>query len=461
MSIRTHLHLLNEQWSESNLITLPKSGDLGDANNYRGIALTAMAAKVTNRLILNRIRPSIDPHLRPNQNGYRPGRSTIAHILALRRLIEGVRSHNLKAVITFVDFKKAFDSVHRGRMMNILKAYGIPDKLVNAINLMYLNTRAKVVTPDGETETFEIFAGVLQGDTLAPFLFATVLDYAMKMALEGREEELGELERRRGRRHPPVVITDIDFTDDIALISEEIEQAQKMLSSVEVETRKVGLHLNEKKTEVMLYNQDYETPIKSRTGKDIRRVEKFKYLGGWMSSTEKDFEVRKTLAWTACHKLKKIWKSNIRRKIKEILFLSTVESILLYGSETWALTKTLQKRLDGCYTRMLRMAYDISWKDKMTNLELHAGLPPVSTKVESRRLNLAGHCTRHPEVEASKLVLWEPSQGKRNIGRRAVTYVDVLKRDTGLETTQDLRTAMMDRSGWRQCTALARPGGRP
>ena len=69
----------------------------------------------------------------------------------------------------------------------------------------------------------------------------------MKMALEGREEELGfKLERRRGRRHPPVVITDIDFADDIALISEEIEQAQKMLLSVEVETRKVGLHLNEK-----------------------------------------------------------------------------------------------------------------------------------------------------------------------------------------------------------------------
>ena len=58
-----------DQWSESNLITLPKSGDLGDTNNYRGIALTAMAAKVTNRLILNRIRPSIDPHLGPNQNG--------------------------------------------------------------------------------------------------------------------------------------------------------------------------------------------------------------------------------------------------------------------------------------------------------------------------------------------------------------------------------------------------------
>ena len=124
---------------------------------------------------LNRIRPKIDPNLRPNQNGFRPGRSTTAHILALRRLIEGVQSHNLKAVITFVDFKKAFDSIHRDRMFKILRAYDIPEKLVQAIALMYQNTRAKVITPDGNTELFEILAGVIQGDTLAPYLFAIVL----------------------------------------------------------------------------------------------------------------------------------------------------------------------------------------------------------------------------------------------------------------------------------------------
>ena len=107
--------------------------------------------------------------------------------------------------------------------------------------------------------------------------------------------------------------------------------------------------------------------------------------------------------------------------------MATVESILLYGSETWTLTKTLQKRLDGCYTRMLRMAYNISWKEKKTNVQLYDGLPPVSSKVASRRLKLAGHCVRHPEEEASKLILWEQTQGRSNVGRRAVTYIDMLK----------------------------------
>ena len=74
-------------------------------------------------MLLNRIQPYIDPLLRPNQNGFRSGRSTMAHILTRRRLIEGIKSHDLKAVIIFVDFKKAFDSIARGKMLNILAAY--------------------------------------------------------------------------------------------------------------------------------------------------------------------------------------------------------------------------------------------------------------------------------------------------------------------------------------------------
>jgi hypothetical protein len=78
-------------------------------------------------MLLNRIQPALDPLIRPNQNGFRQGSSTTAHILALRRLIEGVRSHNLKVIIVFVDFKKAFDSIHRGKIFKILRAYGIPE----------------------------------------------------------------------------------------------------------------------------------------------------------------------------------------------------------------------------------------------------------------------------------------------------------------------------------------------
>ena len=76
-------------------------------------------------------------------------------------------------------------------MMTILKAYDVPPRLLAAISKLYENTRARVITPDGETEFFQIIAGVLQGDTLDPYLFAIVLDYVMRKTYQGREEELG------------------------------------------------------------------------------------------------------------------------------------------------------------------------------------------------------------------------------------------------------------------------------
>ena len=69
----------------------------------------------------------------------------------LRIIIEGVKDKNLEALLIFIDFKNAFDTVHRGRMLQILKAYGIPEELVSAIAGMYKNTTAKIISTDGET----------------------------------------------------------------------------------------------------------------------------------------------------------------------------------------------------------------------------------------------------------------------------------------------------------------------
>ena len=142
-------------------------------------------------MILNRIQPKFDPHLRSTENGFRPGRSTTAHILTLRRLIEGVKEQNLKAILVFIDFKKAFDSIHRGKMLKILRAYGLSEELVSAIGILYTGTKAKVLSPDGETEFFEILAGVLQGDTLAPYIFTIMIDYAMRQAIGNDALDLG------------------------------------------------------------------------------------------------------------------------------------------------------------------------------------------------------------------------------------------------------------------------------
>ena len=143
-------------------------GLLQPYGNYRGITLTAVVAKTYNKMVLNRIRSHVDPLPRKNQNGFRTKRTTTAQILALRRLIEGVKSKQLPAIITFIDFRTAFDSIHRGKLMEILLAYGIPQKLVSGIQVLYANTTSKVLSPNGDTEFFEILVGVLQGDTLAP-----------------------------------------------------------------------------------------------------------------------------------------------------------------------------------------------------------------------------------------------------------------------------------------------------
>ena len=224
----------------SQIQSIPKTGDLNEVRNYRGIALSPIAAKITNKMLLNHIQSTLDPLLRPNQNGFRPSRSTTSHILPLRRTIEGVKSHNLQAAIIFVNFKKAFYSIHRHKMLEILRKYGVPRKRVDTTGKFNESTFASVLSPDGETDLFQIQVGVLQGDTLAPFLFVLIVDYAMRQATDGHVEQLGfEITPRKSQRHPAIKVADMPFTDDVALFFEEIEQAQKVLSKVQIEAAKI------------------------------------------------------------------------------------------------------------------------------------------------------------------------------------------------------------------------------
>ena len=108
---------------------------------------------------------------------------------AICRILEGVRAKNLQATLIFVDFTKAFDSIHRGKMEQILLAYGIPKETVAAITILYRNTKVKVRSPDGDTEYFDIVAGVLQGDTLAPYLFIICLDYVLRTSIDKIKEK--------------------------------------------------------------------------------------------------------------------------------------------------------------------------------------------------------------------------------------------------------------------------------
>ena len=159
--------------------------------------------------------------------------------------------------------------------------------------------------------------------------------------------------------------------------------------------------------------------------------------------------MRKALAWKALNGMSSIWKSSMSRDVKIRFFLATVESILLYGCESWTLTVAQEKALDGTYTWMLRTALNIHWSSHTTNEVLYGKLPRLSDKIASRRMQLAGHCYRHPELSTQKLVLWDPTHGQRGRGRPRTTYVDTLLRDSGATTTEELATLMAERKIWR------------
>ena len=153
--------------------------------------------------------------------------------------------------------------------------------------------------------------------------------------------------------------------------------------------------------------------------------------------------------------MKTVWNSSLDRSLKVRFFRASVESVLLYGSETWTLTRTLEKQLDGCYTRMLRAALGVSWRDHMTNLELYGRIPPISTTLRERRIRFSGYIWRSKNEISSQLLFWEPRHGKRSRGRPATTYIDQLERDTGL-SRQNLPRVMEQRKDWKKLIQIIR-----
>ena len=433
-------------WHQSQIIPMPKKGDLSLATNYRGISLMSIAAKIYNKMILNRLIPHVEPLLRDNQNGFRRGRSTLSQVLCLRRIIEESQSCNLDLALVFVDFSKAFDSVDRDKMFEILELYGIPPKIIAAIRVLYTDTSSTILTPDGETPPFQIQAGILQGDTLAPFLFILVVDYVLRMSVDTIASKGFQLKGRESSRHPAKYLTDTDFADDIALISQSLADAESLLCSLEQASNCVGLYLNETKTEyINRCTIDTDHGVKSLNGTSLKQVEDYVYLGSRIMTSLKDFNTRKGMAWSACNDLHHIWTSNLSKSYKLGIFRATVEKILLYGCETWTLSKALEKRLDGTYTRLLMRVQNLSWKSHPTRKQIYGSLPSISALVQSQRVQFAGHCQRASKEIISLLLLWSPNSRTRG---RKLSYPDVIARDTDLRK-EDLEAAMLDREVWR------------
>ena len=121
----------------------------------------------------------------------------------------------------------------------------------------------------------------------------------------------------------------------------------------------------------------------------------------------------------------------------------------IHGCTTWTLTKRLEKKLDGNYTRMLRAILNKSWRQHPTRHQLYGHLPPITKTIQVRRTRHAGHCWRSRDELIRDVLLWTPTHGRAKAGRPARTYIQQLCEDTGC-CPEDLPRAMNDREEWRE-----------
>ena len=183
---------------------------------------------------------------------------------------------------------KAFDSLDRDALWKLIRHFGIPDKILSIIQNIYDGMQCRVIHQGQLTEPFEITTGVRQGCLLSPFLFLLAVDWVMRKSTEGK---------RNGIQWTPFEqLDDLDFADDIALLSHKYDQAQDKLREVNERSTEIGLRISTAKTKVLRANTTNRTPLET-SGQQLEEVEWFTYLRSNMDGeggTERDVAARIT-----------------------------------------------------------------------------------------------------------------------------------------------------------------------
>ena len=223
----------------------------------------------------------------------------------LRNIIEQSVEWNASLYICFIDYEKAFDSVHRETLWRIMGSYGIPPKLVRMAQAMYKGSKCAVIDGGGKADWFDIKSGVRQGCVMSGFLFLLVINWVMRKTL--REGKTGIRWRFTDK------LEDLDFANDLALLSSTRRQLQLKNERLSNASKGTGLNININKTKVMRFNAASEEKV-IVNGEELEDVDSFVYLGTKVSTAggaDDDITSRLCKARAVFGKLSGVWKRSI------------------------------------------------------------------------------------------------------------------------------------------------------
>jgi len=180
-----------DSFLKSKLSVLYKNkGSPQECTNYRGLMLSPVMAKVFIKMITFKIYEYVESIglLPESQAGFRQNRSCTDMNFILNDIRNQCKKYGMDLYIAFIDFLKAYDSVHRNTLWRILKTIGIPDKLMKPVIYMYGNSVTRVLEINGTcSEYFSTSTGLRQGCPLSPLLFTIYSAYVRKIIVKGLE----------------------------------------------------------------------------------------------------------------------------------------------------------------------------------------------------------------------------------------------------------------------------------
>jgi hypothetical protein len=329
-----------ERWGKGIVFPLYKEDSRLDPGNYRPITLLSIVGKLFGSIIENRLSTWSEKFnvLSDHQGGFRRGRGTPDLIFLLREIILARKSLGYATFSTFIDARKAFDTVWREGNYVRLHDLGVRGKMWRQLQAMNRDRQCKIRLPFGETEWFRISRGVAQGAVESPWLYACFIN---GLAEDMTSRNLGV---HVGGRHVPMLM----YADDIVLLAGSASELHQMNAVASAHAHRNRYRHNGKKSAVMLFCADRSTRAAfaaaewSLSGEKVKVKTEYKYLGTDMLTTVSNWRpyISRTTAKAArisqdlshlCHR-----DTGLRPRSVATLWKAIVRPVLEYGAEIWA-----------------------------------------------------------------------------------------------------------------------------
>ena len=331
-----------DEWAKSIIFPLHKKGDLNNPDNYRGITLISCVSKLYTHILNKRLTDWAEANniISDTQAGFRKNYSTLDHIFTVYALVQKQFSLNRKVYVSFVDFRKAFDTVKRHVLWNILLNIGVCGKMLSALQSMYKSVKCCVLDKMTCTDYFECMQGLKQGCLASPTLFSFLINelasYVISHGKHGFQFRPGAVE-----------LFLLMFADDIALFSSTPSGLQTQLNNLYTVATSLGLSVNVNKTKIVVFRKGGHLSKYERWtygSQQVEVVNMYKYLGINFSTrlslklSVEDIVIKAKKCVVDIFKT--LWKINCTsQKIFFKLFDAQVVPILMYASEIWGVNE--------------------------------------------------------------------------------------------------------------------------